>query len=149
MKCCKGFTLIDLLIAMTIVAILAAIALPTYQRQVVRGKRAQSQAALMELMQQQERFYTHHNTYLAFSADSPPAAEPRLKWWSGASETESAYEIRGAACPGRTIIDCVQLEALPGTDKVDRHFHDPECGILTLSSVGATSASGAGSRCWP
>ena len=53
----RGFTLIEVLIAVAIVAILAAIALPSYQRYVTRTSREAAESMLMELANAQERIY--------------------------------------------------------------------------------------------
>ncbi len=45
-----AFTLLELLIALVIVALLAGIAVPTYQKQVIKGHREQAKAALSELI---------------------------------------------------------------------------------------------------
>jgi type IV pilus assembly protein PilE len=144
-----GFTLIEILVVMTIIAILAALSLPSYHAYVVRAKRAQAQAALLQLLQQQERFYSQNNTYIVFSSSSGDPHERLFKWWSGATAAESAYEVSAAACPGATIGQCVQLSAVPGTDKVDRNFRDSACATLAVTSSGLKTASGAAAHCWP
>ena len=58
-----GFTLMELMIAVSIVAILAAIALPSYQDQVRQARRADGQVALMEIALAQEKFRTHCTHY--------------------------------------------------------------------------------------
>jgi type IV pilus assembly protein PilE len=141
---CRGFTLIELMMVVVVVAILAAVAYPSYQEAVRKAKRAEGRAALMELMQQQERYYSQKNTYIEFSSTSTDANEKRFKWHSGDSPQSSAYEIYGAACAD-DISNCVILTARPGTDKVSRYV-DNKCGELTLSSTGKKTA--VGNDCW-
>ncbi len=63
----RGFTLIELMIAMALVAILAAIALPAFFEQLARARRADAQAALLEDAGYMQRYYGAHNAY----ADTP------------------------------------------------------------------------------
>lgn len=144
-----AFTLVELLAVALIIAVLAALALPWFQRHVVRGKRLEAQAALMQLMQQQERYYSQNNRYLVFSAGSTDPQAQRFKWWSGETAATSAYEISGAACPQSSITECVLLTAAPGTGLVDGRFRDVECETLSLTSSGLRRASGGAARCWP
>jgi type IV pilus assembly protein PilE len=104
---------------------------------------------LLDAMQQQERFYSMHNTYVAFSAGAEDEDARRFKWWSGAAAQNSAYELRGEACAGRDIRQCIEIKALPGTARVDPAFRDPECGTLGVDSIGQRRASGTSPRCWP
>ena len=149
MKRFRGFTLIEVMVAAAIICILSALALPSLGRYVVKSKRAQAQASLLRLMQQQERYYSHNNSYVEFSSVSTDPDEKRFAWWSGENASASAYEIRGAACPGEPISQCVQLTALPGSGMVDPGFRDDECETLSLSSNGRRAASGPAEHCWP
>lgn len=152
-----GFTLVEMLIVLAILAILGALAWPSYAGYMVRTRRTEGQVALIEAMQRQERYFARHNTYIAFSAssDDPQAAE--FPWWSGNTAALSAYELDGDACPGRTLADCIEIHARPGTTRVDGRFRDPDCDVLTLDSLGNQGAQGpqAGQgggptgRCWP
>jgi type IV pilus assembly protein PilE len=142
-----GLTLIELMVVLAIISVLAALALPAFQQSVITAKRAQAQAALLQLMQQQERYFTQHNTYLAFSSGSADAGQ--FKPWSGDTAAHSAYEIQAIACAGLPITQCVTLVALPGTDKVDPTFKDVRCQTLSLDSAGQRLASGMAQRCWP
>lgn len=141
-----GFTLIQVIVALVIVAILAAIALPSYQEAVRKGKRTEGRAALYQLMQQEERFYTLRNSYIRFSSASTGEDEKQFKWFSGNTPATSAYEIRAEACPGDTIRNCVLLTAKPGTTMVDSNFDDPVCGELSLASTGEKKANST--ECW-
>ena len=142
-----GLTLIELMVVLVIISVLAALAWPTFQYAVIKAKRAQAQAALLQLMQQQERYYTQHNTYITFS--SPSADAGQFKWWSGDTAAQSAYEIQAIACPGLSITQCVRLTAVPGTDRVDRHFKDAHCESLSVDSSGQRRVSGTALGCWP
>lgn len=145
----RGFSLIEVLVTLLIVALLAAAAIPSFQQHVIRSKRVEAQAALLMLMQQQERYFTQNNRFLEFSAGSAGVEERRFQWWSGISAASSAYELEGRACAGERIEDCVQLTATPGTAQVDAQFKDTECEQLILTSTGQRQATGAGARCWP
>lgn len=149
MKHRGGFSLVEIMIGLVIVGILASIAYPGYASYIARSRRIEGQLALMDIMQQQERFYSLHNTYIAFSADSTDPEASRFKWWSGSEAAGSAYELRGDACPGRDIGECIEVKAWPGTARVDAKFRDPECGTLSLNSIGQRGPSGTSVRCWP
>jgi len=59
----RGFTLIDLLVAIAIVAILTRIALPAYQAYIVRGSRQAAQSELVALANAQEKIFLNSNAY--------------------------------------------------------------------------------------
>ncbi len=61
----RGFTLIEMMIVVAIVAILAAVALPSYTAHVVRAARVQAQAELLELASLQEKIFLNSNSYSA------------------------------------------------------------------------------------
>jgi type IV pilus assembly protein PilE len=145
----EGFTLVELLVALVIMGVLAAQAMPAWQQHVIRTKRGEAQSALLKLMMQQERFHTQNNRYIAFSSGATDAEARHFHWWSGASPPVSAYEIEGKACDGELIEQCVQLVATPGTGLVDGVFRDEDCRKLTLTSTGLRLASGPATGCWP
>jgi type IV pilus assembly protein PilE len=144
----RGFTLIEMLVVLVILSILAAVAYPSYTNHMVRTRRTEGQVALIEAMQQQERYHLQHNTYAAFSSAGGDADAQGFRWWSGASAAASIYELDAHACPGQDLADCVEVRATPGTARVDSRFRDPECGALSLDSLGVYAAEGSG-RCWP
>jgi type IV pilus assembly protein PilE len=58
-----GFTLIELMITVAIVAILAAIALPSYRQYIVRSKRSAAQAQMMDIANRQQQFLLANRSY--------------------------------------------------------------------------------------
>lgn len=71
-----GFTLIELMIAVAAIALLVAIAMPSYQSQIRRSHRVQAKNALLDLASREERFYAINNTYSATASDLGYAALP-------------------------------------------------------------------------
>ena len=66
----SGFTLIELMIAVAIVGILTAIALPSYRNYVIRGKLVAGVGALANMRTQMEQYYQDNRTYATVSAPS-------------------------------------------------------------------------------
>ncbi|MDO8262124.1 MAG: type IV pilin protein [Gallionella sp.] len=143
----NGFTLIELMIVVAIVAILASIAYPAYTSSIVKGKRAEGRAALAELMQQQERYMTQKNTYLAFTnvagTTTPTSASTTFKTFSGDSAAKAAYYLKASVCDVSTAItECVMVEATP-------IGNDPDAGTLQILSTGTKTCTGTNtSLCW-
>lgn len=63
MRKSRGFTLIELMVAVAVVAILAAVAVPSYQEHVRKGRRADAQAFLMRVANQQQQYILDARTY--------------------------------------------------------------------------------------
>ena len=59
----RGFTLIEVMITVAIVAILASIALPSYQQYIVRSKRSAAQAQMMDIANRQQQFLIANRSY--------------------------------------------------------------------------------------
>jgi type IV pilus assembly protein PilE len=141
-----GFTLIEVLIVIMIAGIIAAIAYPSYRSAVTKSKRAEGKAALMQLMQQQERYFSQNTSYVGFSSTSANPDGKKFKWYSADMPSSSAYELSATACQNETIQNCVILTAKPGTVQVNSSYVDEECGNLTFTSTGVKSADGK--NCW-
>jgi type IV pilus assembly protein PilE len=58
-----GFTLIELMIVVVIVAILAAIAIPIYQRQIMESRRTSAKSALLDVASREEKYFSTNNAY--------------------------------------------------------------------------------------
>lgn len=151
-----GFTLIELMITVAIIAILAAIAYPAYQDAVLKGRRAEGRTALLNLLQQQERYYTQTGSYLSFgaaasgnngtnAAGATTVAIP-FKTISGDSSSNFAYALRADPCSNSlSLNECVLLTAIPQRT-------DTAAGNLTVTSSGVKSCTGSNASvpkvCW-
>ena len=69
-----GFTLIEVMIVCAIIAILAAIALPSYRDYVLRGQLADATSVLPAFRANMERYFQDNRTYAAVGAINPPCA---------------------------------------------------------------------------
>ena len=145
----QGFTLIELMIAVVVVGILSAIAIPSYRSYVLKAERGAAKAVMLDLAQTQERYFTNNGAYLAISA--PPTAAP-AGWqnYSGSTATSAKYSIAvtaGVIATGgpTAITDGYTITANPVPAG-----RDPVCAILRLDSTGARTASGTGgvAQCW-
>ncbi len=63
----KGFSLIELLVAVVIIGILAAVAIPSYQSYVVKGNRAAAQSFMMDLANREKQYMLDARTYVDFT----------------------------------------------------------------------------------
>jgi type IV pilus assembly protein PilE len=106
----NGFTLVELLIVVAIVAILASIAYPSYQNHVTRTRYADAKVMLLEIMNQQRKFFTSNNTYTTSLTTDLDYADAG----AGAVSTEAGlYLITAGTCgnPAEPLTECVLLTA--------------------------------------
>ena len=143
----RGFTLIELMIAVAVVGILAAIAYPSYQEQILKSRRADAKSVLLQAAQWMERYYTENNRYDQNRA-SPPVAVATTFATTGLikSPVDGAtkyYDISLAAVAQNSFT----LQAVPtGSQNVDK------CQTLTLTNTGVKGVTNSptltATECW-
>ncbi|MFT3929814.1 MAG: type IV pilin protein [Spongiibacteraceae bacterium] len=121
----RGFTLTELLIVIAVVALLAAIAIPSYRNQVAKTNRSNAMAVLQGFSQAMERFYAQNNTYVGaavgtvYPSQSPLDGAARYSL-SIVSQSSTAYQLR--ATPVGTQVGDGYLELLStGERRWDRN----------------------------
>jgi len=150
----RGFTLIELMITVAIVALLATVAYGSFRDATLKGRRAEGRAALLDMMQQQERYLTQTGSYLTFTegvtgnngtSDSAASVSIPFRTFSGEVPTKAAYKIGAELCPGTptpTRRECVRVFAVP-------NIADPSVATLRFTSTGIRDCTGTNtSACW-
>jgi len=141
----KGFTLIELMIVIVIVAVLLTVALPSYQQQVRKTRRSLGRSELVQVMARQEQFFLDHRRYASELTDLGYPASPY------AIDTDS--NDQPATAPDRIYLidlstqpNSFTLYAIPQLSQ----SRDVVCGTLSLTSIWLRAVTGSGSaaECW-
>jgi type IV pilus assembly protein PilE len=129
----RGFTLLEVMVTCVVVAILAAIALPSYLNQVQKSRRTDAKSALVGAAGQLERYFTERGTYATATLGTggvyPSITQNGYYALSLANLTATTYTLR----------------ATPAGAQVG----DP-CGTMTYTEQGVKGVTGSlsVSQCW-
>jgi len=95
MKKTPGFTLIEVMIVVAIIAILASVAMPAYNDYVVRGKIPEATSALAIKRVQMEQFFQDNRTYVGAPACTADSTTSQFFDFSCAIQTAATYTLQG------------------------------------------------------
>jgi type IV pilus assembly protein PilE len=132
-----GFTLIELMIAVAIVAILAAIAIPAYTRYTLRANRTVAKTALANIATQQEQYYIDYRTYVPLTSLGYAAATVGIdKGGNTVATGAGIYDVTVSAnsATGFTV------QAVGKNQQTK----DTGCVTLTLNNLGIKAPA----NCW-
>ncbi len=139
----RGFTLVELMVAVAIVGILAAIAYPAYRNYVMESNRTDAQEALTRLAGMEETWYMSHNAY---------ADETDINQLGGSTSPQGYYDISIANtnCGSSGAYTCFTATAAPVP--TGPQSQDTECGSFSIDQNGTETVSGTlqstPSKCW-
>ncbi len=136
----RGFTLIELMIVVAIMAILATLALYNYNRYGFRARRADGHEILLRVASAEERYFTNFNTYTTDLIDPPTAG---LGFTTATSE-DGYYTVTVVLANGGASYT---LTATPQLGQAN-----DSCGALSISDTGVKLPTGTGpgnnGKCW-
>jgi type IV pilus assembly protein PilE len=143
-----GFTLIELMITIAIIAILAAVALPSYSEYVARANRAEARAVLQQAAQYMIRFYASNDRYDQTRGGDDIKMPDTVRYSpTGRTSANALYQIKytsgkvdGAASNSFTLT----MERVSGSAAAN-----DACGDFTLTHLGAKNiTNNAPSKSW-
>ena len=134
----QGFTLIEMMVVVAIIAILSAIALPSYFKHVAKTNRVAAQGCMAEYANYMERYYTSNLRYDQTAA-GVANADPHM-------DCQSQIARNYTLAPASTSTSFT-ITSTPSTVQLNR---DGLCGTLTLNHRGTRTASGSAgvAGCW-
>lgn len=136
-----GFTLIELMIVVTVAAILMAVGYPAYQQYVIKARRTDAGANLLELTQHMERFFTETGSYCEVTGTTPSSAcatSHTLPYTQ--SPKEGSAKFYNIALSNDTS-NTFTLTATPTGTQTS----DTDCGALSINAAGVKCIKGGAS----
>jgi type IV pilus assembly protein PilE len=128
----KGFTLIEMMITVAVIAILAAVAYPSYRDSVAKGRRADAKAQLLAAQQWMERVYSETYTYQSVGGTAIGTVLATQPFKQSPADGAAAYTISVNAPDANSYVLKATRTGVAAGDA---------CGDFTLSSAGAKSVA--------
>jgi type IV pilus assembly protein PilE len=151
----QGFTLVELVIAMVIIATLAAIAIPSYSSYVLKSHRTEAKGALLDLAASEERYYSTNNQYTTNpSLLGYPATytTPPFPIGTGGYYSVQTITLTAVTAPSGTSVGSPATFTITA-NAVGNQLKDTACASFTVSSAGQQTAQNSASvdntaDCW-
>lgn len=124
----RGFTLIEMVIVLTIAAILASVAVPAYQDQMRASRRTEARETIMSIQAAQERWRSSNTSYAATPAE---LAQP-------AATDNYTYALSASSATGYRLVATARA----------RQAGDTACATIELEVLGAETVYGPADACW-
>lgn len=135
MKYRKGFTLIELMIAVAIIGIIAAVAIPQYKQYVLRGNRAAAQAFMMDVANREKQYLLDARSYIAGSTDAVGLLSALNMTATKAVYTNYTIAIAASAPVAAPPTFTITATPVAGSQQVSD-------GSLTLDDMGTKGPTG-------
>ena len=140
-----GVTLIELMVVVAIVAAIFAFAFPSYDRYIVRAKRAVGQNVLMQVADRQQQFFMDNKRFAADLTNLGFGANPFIVDDDGASTVAGDADAVYSVALSNVTATTWTATATPVGAQLSR---DTFCGNLTINQAGAKGKSGGADNCW-
>jgi type IV pilus assembly protein PilE len=141
----SGFTLVELIVAMVIAAILAAVAIPAYSNYVRKARRTDAKTALLDMASLEERYFSVNNQYSSTATDIGYAAWPVVV---GSGSGDYSIAISNVNPPALGPPATPATFTLTATATGDQ-TKDTLCTTFTLTQAGQqTSSDTTNNSCW-
>jgi type IV pilus assembly protein PilE len=139
----RGFSLIELMIVVVVLAIITTMAVTSYQKQIQKTRRADAKVVLMEAAMFMERNYTETNRFNELPDGSTLARSDLPHTEAPVDSGTKFYDIQFFSGPTTYAFT---LEAAPKNAQVK----DTRCGTLRIDETGSKTATGPGGAtdCW-
>lgn len=139
-----GFTLIELMIVVVIVGVLLLVALPGYEQQTLKTKRALGRAELLDVMARQEQYFVNNRQYATSLADLGLDNPYAIDADANNVATDAANRVYIIALPSASATaTAYTVTATPQLDQAK-----DTCGTLQITSTGVKTAGGDDTLCW-
>ena len=140
-----GFTLIEMMVVVVILAIIVAYAYPQYTQFIIRAKRSAGTSMLLTIANRQQQYFMNNKQYsptlsaLGFPANTFMIGDNGS--YLAVADVDRVYNISMANVTATTY-------TMTATPQLRQAVKDTDCANLTLTHTGLKGTSGGGAKCW-